>query len=68
MITDIASTIQCRGCPMMCCQMSTDRPNEVPSDSATVPTITAAAMTLRVSTSMMMKIRHSAPTPAINRS
>ena len=29
----------------MYCQISTDRPNDVPSDSSTVPTITAAATT-----------------------
>ena len=52
----------------MCCQSSTDSPNEAPSDNTTVPTITAAATTLRVMISMMMKIRHSAATPAISRS
>ena len=68
MMTDIASTIQCSGWPRMCCQISTDSPNEVPSDNATVPTMTAAATTLRVRISMMMKIRHSEANPAISRS
>ncbi len=54
--------------PRMYCQISTDRPNDVPSDSSTVPTITAAATTLRVMISMMMKIRHSDAIPAISRS
>ncbi|PQM49553.1 hypothetical protein C1Y40_00227 [Mycobacterium talmoniae] len=48
--------------------MSTEIPNEVPSDSSTVPTITAAATTLPVTTSMMMKIRHSDEIPAMIRS
>ena len=65
---DIASTIQCNGIPRMCCQINTDRPNDVPSDSATVPTMIAAATTLRVRISMMMKIRHSEDSPAIIRS
>ncbi|CDO09044.1 hypothetical protein BN977_03864 [Mycolicibacterium cosmeticum] len=68
MITDIASTSQCSGWPMMCCQISTDKPNDVPSESNTVPTITAAATTARVMISMMMKIRHSEAMPAIIRS
>ena len=52
----------------MCCQISTDSPNEAPSDITTVPTMTAAATTLRVMISMMMKIRPSAAIPAIIRS
>ncbi|PQM44776.1 hypothetical protein C1Y40_05069 [Mycobacterium talmoniae] len=68
MITDIASTSQCRSMPSRYCHTSTDSPNEAPSDSATVPTITAAATRLRVMMSMMMKIRHSDATPAISRS
>nr|CRL53519.1 hypothetical protein CPGR_00798 [Mycolicibacterium fortuitum subsp. fortuitum DSM 46621 = ATCC 6841 = JCM 6387] len=64
----MASTIQCSSSPMRCCQISTDRPNEAPSDSTTVPTMTAAATTLRVRISMMMKIRQSDAIPAINRS
>nr|CRL53988.1 hypothetical protein CPGR_01273 [Mycolicibacterium fortuitum subsp. fortuitum DSM 46621 = ATCC 6841 = JCM 6387] len=67
-MTAIAITIQCSSSPTRCCQISTDRPNEAPSDSTTVPTITAAATTLRVRISMMMKIRHSAAIPAIMRS
>jgi len=67
-MTDIAMIIQCRCMPRMYCQISTERPNDVPSDSSTVPTITAAATTARVSNSMMMKIRHSEAIPAISRS
>ena len=54
--------------PRMCCQISTDSPNDVPSDSSTVPTMTAAATTARVIISMMMKIRQSEAIPAISRS
>ena len=39
-----------------------------PRDSSAVPTMTAAAMTVRVKTGMTTKIRISAPTPGINRS
>ena len=67
-MTDIASTIQCSSMPRRCCQISTDRPNEAPSDSTTVPTITAAATTARVMISMMMKISASAAMPAMSRS
>ena len=52
----------------MYCQISTDSPNDVPSDNSTVPTMTAAATTARVINSMMMKIRHSEAIPAISRS
>ena len=52
----------------MCCQSSTDSPNDAPSDSSTVPTITADATTARVITSMMMKISVTAAIPAISRS
>ena len=52
----------------MCCQISTERPNEAPSEITTVPTMTADATTARVMISMMMKIRPSAAMPAINRS
>ncbi len=48
--------------------MSTDSPNEAPSDSTTVPTMTADATTLRVMINMMMKISASAAMPAIIRS
>ncbi len=68
MITDIARIIQCSGVPRICCQMSTDSPNDVPSDNSTVPTMTAEAITARVSNSMMMKIKQSEAIPAISRS
>ena len=68
MITDIGSTIQCSLMPKMYCQISTDSPNDEPNESATVPTMTRAAIKLRVMSSMMMKIRQSAPTAAIHRS
>ncbi|SHW51215.1 Uncharacterised protein [Mycobacteroides abscessus subsp. abscessus] len=68
MITDIASTIQCRLTPRMYCHSSTDKPKDAPSESATVPTITRAAMKLRVVMSMMMNTRQIAAIPAINRS
>ena len=48
--------------------MSTESPNDAPSESSTVPTMTADATTLRVMISMMMKIRHSEAIPAISRS
>ena len=68
MITDIGSTIQCNLMPRIYCQISTDSPNDAPNESATVPTMTSAATKLRVMMSMMMRIRQSAPTPAIKRS
>ncbi|CKT29027.1 Uncharacterised protein [Mycobacterium tuberculosis] len=68
MMTAIANTNQCSSIPRMCCQISTDSPNEAPSDNTTVPTMTAAATTLRVVISMMMKIRQSAEIPAIIKS
>ncbi len=40
----------------------------MPSDNNTVPTMTAEAITARVSNSMMMKIRHSDAIPATRRS
>ena len=52
----------------MCCQNRTDSPKDAPSDSTTVPTMTPAATTLRVMSSMMMKISVGAATPAIIRS
>ena len=52
----------------MSCQTSTDRPNEAPNDSATVPTMTSAATRLRVMINMMSKIRLSAAIAAIIRS
>ena len=54
--------------PKMYCQSSTESPNDAPRDRATVPTMTREATRLRVIISMMMKIRHSAPIAAINRS
>src|SRR6476620_7047396 len=68
MITDIAMIIQCSWMPRMCCQISTDKPNDVPRDNNTVLTMTAEAITARVSTSMMMKIKQSEAIPAIRRS
>ncbi len=64
----IASTIQCNLMPRMYCQRSTESPNEAPSESSTVPTMTRAATTLRVMISMMMKIKVAAAIPAIIRS
>ena len=52
----------------MCCHTSTDSPNDAPSDSATVPTMTRAATRLRVTNTMMSRIRLSAAMPAIIRS
>ncbi len=37
----------------MYCQTSTDSPNDAPNDSATVPTMTSAAIKLRVMISMI---------------
>ena len=68
MMTDIASTIQCNLMPRTYCQISTEKPKDAPNESATVPTITRAAIKLRVMISMMMKIRQSAEIPAIRRS
>ena len=67
-MTDIASTIQCSSIPIRCCQINTDSPNDAPSESNTVPTITADATTLRVMISMMMNIRQSEAIPAISKS
>ena len=52
----------------MYCQSSTESPNEAPSESSTVPTMTKAATTARVMISMMTKIKVAAAIPAINRS
>ncbi|CPT21209.1 Uncharacterised protein [Mycobacteroides abscessus subsp. abscessus] len=46
----------------------TDRPNEAPNESATVPTMTSEATKLRVINSMIRKIKHNAEMPAIIRS
>jgi len=67
-MTDIASTIQCSWIPRKYCQTSTESPKDAPNETATVPTMTRAAIRLRVMISMMMKIRHSDPIPAIHRS
>ncbi|SKT26159.1 Uncharacterised protein [Mycobacteroides abscessus subsp. abscessus] len=64
----ICMTIQCSSLPRMYCQMMTDRPNDAPRESNTVPTITSEATKLRVISSMIRKIRHSAEMPAIIRS
>ena len=48
--------------------MSTESPKDAPSDSSTVPTMTADATTLRVMISMMAKINASAAIPAIIKS
>ena len=54
--------------PMMYCQISTEIPNDAPSDSTTVPTITSAATRLRVISNMIRKIRQIDAMPAISRS
>ena len=64
----IGITIQCSSIPRMCCQISTESPNDAPSDNTTVPTITTAAIRLLVNSTMIMKIRHSEAIPAINMS
>ncbi|CNG93914.1 Uncharacterised protein [Mycobacterium tuberculosis] len=64
----MTSTIQCIWMPRMSCQTSTDSPKDAPRESNTVPTITRAAMKLRVMISMIMKIRQIAAIPAIIRS
>ncbi|AUS49499.1 Uncharacterised protein [Mycobacterium tuberculosis] len=67
-MTDIASTSQCRWIARICCQSSTDSPKEAPSESATVPTMTAAAIKARVMISMMIKMRQRDEIAAIRRS
>ena len=67
-MTAIAITMKCSSIPITCCQTRTDSPKDAPSDSTTVPTMTAAATRLRVMSSMMMKISDSAAMPAISRS
>ena len=68
MMTDSASTIQWRWMPNRSCQINTDRPNDAAIELLAVPTITSAATTLRVSSSMIMKISVNADTTAIIRS
>ena len=63
-----ASTIQYSWMPSRCCQINTDSPNEAPSDSTTVPTITSAATTLRVTNIMISRIRLTAAITTIIRS
>jgi hypothetical protein len=53
---------------MTCCQSRTDNPKDAPSESSTVPTITRAAMTARVMSSMTVKITQREATVAIIRS
>ena len=67
-MTASANTIQYRSMPSSFSHTRTDRPNEAPSDSATVPTMTRAATRLRVMNIMMSRIRLSAAIPAISRS
>ena len=52
----------------MCCQIRTDSPNAEPSETVTVPTMTAEATALLVIASMTTKIRQSDATTAIKRS
>ena len=54
--------------PKMYCHTSTDNPNDAPSDSATVPTMTSAATRLRVMKTMISRMRLSAASAAIIRS
>ena len=54
--------------PNRSCQISTDMPKDAAIELAAVPTMTSAATTLRVSSSMIMKISVSADTTAIIRS
>jgi hypothetical protein len=48
--------------------MSTESPNDAPTDNTTVPTMTNAATRLRVMSSMMGKFRQIEAMPAISRS
>ena len=54
--------------PSRYCHTNTDRPNEAPNDSATVPTMTSAATMLRVMNIMISRIRLSEAMPAMIRS
>ena len=54
--------------PNMYCHTSTDSPNEAPSERATVPTMTSAAIRLRVMIIMISRMRLSAANATINRS
>ena len=63
-----ASTIQYSSMPSRCCQIRTDNPNEAPSDNTTVPTMTNAATTLRVTNIMISRIRLAAAMTTMIRS
>ncbi len=52
----------------MYCHTRTDSPNEAPSDRATVPTMTSAAIRLRVMIIMISRMRLSAAKATIIRS
>jgi len=67
-MTAKASTTQYNSMPRRYCHTSTDSPNDAPSDSATVPTITMAATRLRVMIIMISKIRLSEAMVTISRS
>src|ERR1700743_1746516 len=67
-ITDNASTTQYSWMPKMYCHTSTDSPSEAPRDSATVPTMTSAAIRLRVMIIMISRMRLSAANATISRS
>ena len=68
MITESAATIQWMCMPNRSCQISTDSPTDAAIELLAVPTMTSAATTLRVSSSMIMKISVNAETTAIIRS
>ena len=67
-MTAKANTTQYNSMPRMYCHTSTESPNEAPSDSATVPTITIAATRLRVMIIMINRIRLSEAIATISRS
>ena len=48
LITEKASVIQCSSIPRTYCRNSTERPNDVASESTTVPTMTNAAINARM--------------------
>ena len=54
--------------PKMYCHTRIDRPNDAPSDSATVPTMTSAATRLLVMKTMISRIRLIPDSAAIIRS
>ena len=67
-MTDNGRITQYSGMPNRYCHTRTDMPNEAPSDSATVPTMTSAATRLRVMNIIISRIRLSAAIPAMIRS